>query len=486
MKGDSHCWSLLASLIFVAACFAWATGRWSPHHVADTPSYLQYPFDSLAGSLNSIRTPGYPLFVSIIRLTMGLSAVPAMQWLIACVAAWWFAIEMGRWSASTIAVWGSAFSIVFGCTSLDHQSTVSTDALAASIGVCSVTCLLRWIRRGRGFWDGVVIVGFCFTAIMIRPAYLAIIVWVAAMGTLLKTNTKLADAPEPHHTIGFPGRLISSLWVAGACLSLVLGWMTLRWIVVNDFGMLPFGHQNLAGVTLQLVSDEELFQLAKEDPAGEIERLVNAFVNQRRQALTNGFEFQSGPGLPTMTMENQWNDLIYQAVVPATIALSPDDPIERHRLIGRMNRLIVQRYPHRYVHWLLLSARRSIWGIAADLLMNPVFLTVGGLLATVWFCIAIQNQGRDSACISVVQRMSDELHPADRCDVRPSVGGTSIVTLAALVAFSYAAVMIGFVILSSPPLGRFADAGAILIPSWLVIWVSEATRFRSIVNEKLS
>lgn len=525
LKGDRQRWSLLVTLIVVAVCFAWATGRLSPHHVADTPSYLQYPLDSLSDAMASIRTPGYPIFVGLIQQCLGLDAVPAVQWLIACVAAWWFGTEMGRWSASPIAVWGSAFSILFGCTFLDHQSTLATDAVAASIGVCVVASLLRWIRRGRSFWDGAAIVALCCTAIMIRPAYLAIIVWVGLMGTLLTWQRNPPDAPEQRGAIGLRRRLMSSTWVAGACVGMVLVWMTLRWVVVDDFGMLPFGHQNLAGLTLQLVSDDELLELAGNPSVGDDDELTKTLVgeilNQRSQAIASGFDLRPGPGLPTLVMENQWNDLIYQAVVPASLALWPDDPIERHRVVGRLNRSIIQQYPLRYARWLLLAIRRSVWGIAADILMNPVFLCVGGLLSAGWFYQSIRDQNggprghRLRAGIAISERKSSSHSPSlganPRSDVavddawnagnRPNgqecsftnqqgepvaPSCISIVTMSALVAFSYASVMVGFVILSSPPLGRFADAGAILIPSWLMIWVCEAASGRSNSAEKQS
>ena len=37
----------------------------------------------------------------------------------------------------------------------------------------------------------------------------------------------------------------------------------------------------------------------------------------------------------------------------------------------------------------------------------------------------------------------------------------------AIVAITYLAMKLGFVILTSPPIGRFADAAAIFLPAWL-------------------
>ena len=41
-------------------------------------------------------------------------------------------------------------------------------------------------------------------------------------------------------------------------LAPMLGWMSVRYVTVGDFAIAPFGHQNLAGVLVQLVSDDEL------------------------------------------------------------------------------------------------------------------------------------------------------------------------------------------------------------------------------------
>jgi hypothetical protein len=51
-----------------------------------------------------------------------------------------------------------------------------------------------------------------------------------------------------------------------------------------------------------------------------------------------------------------------------------------------------------------------------------------------------------------------------------------------IIALSYAAMKLCFVILTSPPIGRFADAAGILIPSCAIVvarWRGEGDFFRS-------
>lgn len=464
-KNERHR-SLLAILIFASLSFAAATGRLTPHHVDDTPSYLAYPFDSLSSALNSIRTPGYPLVLQSLQRTVGLAAVPAFQWIVLCIAAWCFAMELRQWKASRLAMWVSAFAIVFGCTSLDHQSTLATDALAATVGVGTVASTLRWIRRGHRHIDAVIMISAAMFAIMLRPAYLPIVVWIGCVGIVLMPPLE-AFSPT------LKSRVFSVTRVWACCGLLLLGWMTMRWMVVDDFGLLPFGHQNLAGLTLQMVSDEELKEIAKEDSDPMTMRLVNQVLAERHRgwaSLDSGSElplgdsFQPGPGLSTMTIERQWNEVIYRAAVPASFHLYPSDPVTRHRVIGHLNRQIVQRYPVRYLRWLALAFRRAVWGTAANILMNPLFFCFWLIAGFFWIANVITNQPW-----RVNDRDNRHKPPLGSEDSK-----STIVTLLAVIAISYSVVMVSFVVLTSPPLGRFADASAILIPCWLMTWACEA------------
>ena len=91
---------LLAAILVVTIGYAWMTGRLSPHMVDDTPSYLNYPLDSLRGSLLSSRTPGYPVFLKVIGSTVGLGWVPLVQWVVSGLAAWAVAIELKSYGSS--------------------------------------------------------------------------------------------------------------------------------------------------------------------------------------------------------------------------------------------------------------------------------------------------------------------------------------------------------------------------------------------------
>ncbi|QDT06436.1 hypothetical protein K227x_48460 [Rubripirellula lacrimiformis] len=446
---------------------AWVTGRCEPHHVDDTFSYLNYPFDSLGSALRSIRTPGYPIFLRSVIAVVGESAIPVLQILLHAVAAWWLGIELRRRGTATSVAIASALAVALGCTFMDHVSTLATDAPAASMGVMAAVAMLRWDRLGQPWGASIGIALFSILAISLRPAYLSLAPWALVCGICLWFRASRAAGPSdvnrPHSSSAMrsAGRGWSGAWrpvaVAPAIITVaVIAWMGLRGAVVGDFGVLPFGHQNLAGLTIQLVDDDEL--IALDHPSSP---LAHAIIRHRRQRIADGYQFPGGNptgdrSVETMTIEGRWNDLIYQAVVPAAREIYGDDTIANHNAIASMNRQIVSEYPLRYAKWLLLGARRAAWAMAADIVMHPLFLVAMVLAAVgeLWRLLlgrkivrVINDDGIDTLCI---------------------------------VALTYAVAQVGFVILTSPPLGRFTDAAAILVPAWIAAKVVQ--HFRSMTD----
>ena len=82
---------------------AFLTGRLTPIHVPDTHSYLEYPFGSLTGIGEAIRTPGYPIWLLFFKSTFGLKFVPAAQVFVHSIAAWAMFRELIRWG---MGAWG--------------------------------------------------------------------------------------------------------------------------------------------------------------------------------------------------------------------------------------------------------------------------------------------------------------------------------------------------------------------------------------------
>mgnify|MGYP003667776658 CR=1 FL=1 len=410
---------------------AWLSGRLEPHFVSDSTSYLDYSFSSLDAIGRSIRTPGYPLWLLAIRSTVGLAFIPLAQVIVHATAASWFAIELRRQGLGARDCIVAGIAIAVGCTAMDHINTVSTDAIAASVGVMVATALLRFSTAADSWRWATAVVVLSVIAIMLRPAYLFLIPWLMVAGSLLGRI----------HGQSWKRSLGNSLLVSVATLVPILAWMGLRLVAVNDFGILPFGHQNLAGVLVQLLSDEELRALP-----GDAAAMGESIVSEQQDLAAAGHTFAAGETGATMTIDARWDEMTYFVVVPAAQSLAGDDPVAQHNAIKAMNQEIIRQYPQRYMVWIAKNGRRGAWAIAADIVMHPIFLSaILGLAA--WLIYASAS---GIPCSGVVDN------------------GIAMRSLT-IISLTYLLAKLGFVILTSPGIGRFSDAAAIFLPAWLAV-----------------
>ncbi|KAA5545958.1 hypothetical protein FYK55_03330 [Roseiconus nitratireducens] len=432
-----------ALLALIGLTLAAVSGRLAVHTVNDTPSYVDYPFESLDQALSSIRSPGYPLFLRLVELTVGLDAVPLLQLLLHVLAVWVLIEELLARQMAAPAAWMAALCVLVGCTAADHLSTISTDAPAASLGVICAVGLMHATRTGsRAVWIAAGVC--CLLTIAVRPAYLFLIPWFAVVGWMLAVHDDRLVPDPAGDTSSRQRPRYHGCVVAAVVLVALLSWMALRKVRVGEFGLLPFGHQNLSAVLVQTVSPQTLRGLSGD--GGELASRVADRLEQ------DGYELPVDGGLPTMTLEAQWDRINYFVILPIAQDLERDrdaggsgDPfnVRVHRRIGAMNRQILASHGRGYLRWLPLAARRAVWGIVADIAMHPVFLAMillGGL--------------------TLVVRIT--MHP-NRSPLHVPEGWTALT----LVGLTYAGFKLALIILSSPPLGRFADAAAIFLPAVL-------------------
>ena len=415
---------------------AWASGRLQPHYVPDSPSYLEYPLDSLDAACRSYRTPGYPIWLRMIIGIGGVGLVPVFQVTAHATAVFVLITELRRWSMPWIQLVAVAIAVGLGCTPTDHINTISTDALAASLGVATAAMALRWSRLRATVSSIIAVVAVAFVTIMVRPAYLFLIPWLFVAGWLLGQLRSIDSGTEDRQSI-----VRSSLALAIFTLIPILGWMTLRYAVVRDFGMLPFGHQNLAGILVQLATDDELNQIQ-----GDASDLAREVVKEKSRLAATGHTFPDGEPGATMTIDARWDEMTYFVVIPAAERIVRDDRIAQHNKIAELNRTIIKTWPQRYAFWLIKSARRGAWAIAADIVMHPVFIT--GILLSIVLVLFRAGTGWQAAHIATPQPATSAL---------------------AIIALTYMIMKVGFVILTSPAIGRFSDAAAIFLPAWLAV-----------------
>lgn len=432
----------VASAIIVAAL----TGRLTVHLVNDSPSYLEYPFDSLTSALLSIRTPGYPLFLAIVTSLFGLAAVPFVQVTLHAVASWALSQALITREMSARAATACGICVLFGCTAADHINTVSTDAMAASLGVLTAAMILHF-DQSPTLASAALCVTFAAIAIFVRPAYLFLVPWIVIIECTLSWRQPAART-----------RILGGLGIAGGVAFFVFAWIGLRGALVSDFGIAPFGHQNLSAVMVQTVSPKTLRSLPGE--SGQLGRLVADRLEEQGFVLPE----RDGGSIATMTLEQQWGKINYFVVWPiAREEFKQQDtsnavaaPVLVHRRLAKFNRDIFFASPMGYARWLVLAVRRSVWGSAANIAMHPFFF-VSILSAFAWLTIRS------------MRRLGSAAEPPLTFRCSKAWSAFAIITV------SYAVMKIGFVVLTSPPIGRFADAGAIFFPALAAAFLFECS-----------
>ncbi|MEM8913739.1 MAG: hypothetical protein AAGC97_18415 [Planctomycetota bacterium] len=438
------------------------TGRLHHHTVNDTASYSQYDWSSRVTVASQTRMPGYPLIVRCVAwmtptAATAFQSIVVIQVTLHALAVSLFAGELAHRHAPT--PWILVMSTVLAVcpTFWDHVNTIATDSPAMSVGIIVATMVLRSYRLHASFRDDLIIGAIALIAITLRPAYLFLIPWLVLV-------TLFPPASSPTRVIR--QRLTSSALVVAVPLSFILVWCSFRWVAVNDFGLLPFGHQNMAAVTTQLLDADELRDLPGE--SGQL----GALIADRRIVLSRSrdgrLDVSAADGLDlrptvdaasradsTMTLESRWDAMTYLVVIPAAAQIA-NSPIQQHRRLADLDRMIVSRYPARYLRWVLLAIRRGIWGGLANIAMHPVYLSIGCIVgAAIWCCTVTGSTSR-----LIAKRSA-------RWDSKDLFQGTF--TPITLISLTYAMTSIGFVALTSPLIGRFSDAAMALVPVWLAI-----------------
>lgn len=437
----------LVYLVFGALAYfaAWGAGGFSPHYVPDSPSYLDYPLDSFDSAFRSVRTPGYPIALELFEVTIGIHWVPIAQILLHVLACSLLARELSDWRITFRASLVVGFTVLLGCTFTDNYRTIATDLPALSFAMLAICGSLRQLRRPTGRLGWILFVLFAAIAVSMRPAYLFLVAWPVVMSVLISRQLRWSFR--------------SGLWQGfklGSGLGLcIVAWMGARWWTVGDFGVAPFGHQNLSGVLVQLLTKEEL-QALRGGPAD----LVEAVTQKRKELRQIGKEFETGPAIATMTLDAQWHDAMYQWIVPAANSIHESDSIAQHHALADLDRAILTTFPQRYFLWLAKAFRQATWTVAADLLMHPLFL-----LAIV--CITVDQLWFLCSGVSLFDWWF--ARPESSSNAQVTTPSASPLAMLSALALSFLLCKVCFVILTSPPIGRFVDAAAVFLPGWLFL-----------------
>ena len=351
-------------------------------------------------------------------------------------SAWGVAVQLTRWMPPVRC-------LAVSCPFWDHGSTIATDAPTASIaGLVGVMTLVGW-RRGFDWPVTISLAVATLGAISFRPSALYLIgavcasIWLRPKMRSINLTDRVITPVRATAVYMIPIVIVLAAWC---------GW---RGYMTGDFGLLPFGHINLAGVTIQLVDAQELRAIGPRNPVA-YEILLNPRYRPRAGS--------------TMELESRWDAQSYAVAAAAAshaggAGSGGGDAVHINRVLGGLNRAIIMSQPGRYLGWVLMAIRRGIWGSLANLAMHPIHLIVGlGL---------------------VIVAIRQIVWP--RCGGAAD-GGEDLCRSLFLLAVLHAACLTGFVALSSPAIGRLVDPGWIFVPVWAIVTTLDFLRSNGAVD----
>jgi hypothetical protein len=272
--------------------------------VPDSGGYLNLanlPLDAdrwLEKVLGATRTYGYPLFLKVVGWRSpeheAVAAAHLVCYILAILLFWY---GLCRFSGRPwLAFW--AATPLFYAEILSLLAPISADILAASMAIVSLGLLLWLARRPRNPALWLLLAGAVTYTYHVRPAYLYMLPLVPLLGVGLRWLL-----PEE--------RRLHWRWGLGLVLAVALPFLaysSLRWVVMDHFGLVSFGGYNLAGVATPLLDETLIAELPEED-----RELAGLVVEKRRELglETVGWE------TPMRRWHDQFNRSVWSAAVPA-------------------------------------------------------------------------------------------------------------------------------------------------------------------------
>jgi hypothetical protein len=220
----------------------------------DSKSYVEFPFDDLAGVLGNERTFGYAAFIKLIQLgSPDFGLLPPVQMVIFLLAVPFFYHALTVYGFSK---WGAFFvaSPILYCRLLrEYFPYIMTDVLAASLSLIAVGFFLLLLSDYRRLfrWAGFIV--SVFLAYQVRPVYLFLLPMFTVLALVL-----IPFREEGHAWKRYLGKY--AVGVAIACFLPFALFCALRYVAVGHFGLVSFAGINLVGITTQFLSKDAVKQ----------------------------------------------------------------------------------------------------------------------------------------------------------------------------------------------------------------------------------
>lgn len=345
------------ALFFVQAAFALYLARFR-HPVLPGlgDHYFNIPLLPLSESLSSVRTLGYPLFHAFMaRAGWGLDAYPAVQMvlLLPCVFVFWWGLR--AYGLSGLAAL-AAVSPLFWMAPVE---LVMPETPAKCFAIATIGFVL-WAAGTRRIVAYAGLAASIFLAYQMRPAFLFLVVFVPVAWLVLYTRRwGLLDPCQWAR---------NALWTAAASIVPLLLFCFLRLVIVGHFGLVSFGGQNTVGIAVEMLSPEAIDQLPVRD------RPLALVLHRARVAWPTP-RFLTTQGVP-----DDWNDAAIQYAaninrIARTMQAkfpSPDageDNVGQDKALSHMSTGVFRARPDLYAAWLMAAALEGA-KVATELLLG--------------------------------------------------------------------------------------------------------------------
>ncbi len=421
---------LLLLLSFCTYGFLLRSGRLDLQIAPDSKDYLQYQVASLTDVLSSIRTPAYPLFLKLVSSTVGIELLPTIQWFlwILVVLIFYLALLSGGFRRATALV--ATAPMVLASAQVEFAAHVLADSMAVSLSVVAVGSCVAWGKEGTVRWLGLATFA-SLASILTRPAFLFLIPCLPLL--TLVVNWLSNDSRT------FRALLIQrGLPMLAATLLPFFTYCSLRYVVVNEFGLVSFAGHNIIGIAAQSLEPNDIHSLPD-----SVKTLARDILDRRE------VHPQYHPPKDYETMESNFNPMVWQIAVPAAKSIVGNDTLEVDRSLSILARSSMLRHPGFYIRWLIWNAktafRRTLEVLAHDLgIQLALVLFVGmAILSSLRF-------GGKSATLDddwvLLKHQSRELF------------------LLLWISILFWAMGMGLVILVEPSLTRYVQSVSVLLP----------------------
>lgn len=477
-------WIVLQGFVF-GGVLGW-TGRLEPERAADTGSYERFPFGSLSSALSHARTFGYPAFLQISgALAPEYRAVPVCHWIAHVLAVggfYWGLRHVLRCPWTSLAAASSLF-----CSNviLRYLSALTADSLASSGSILTIGFLLRGVAAESpsqplnaesptessvetAGWARWLPLGLAtFATYQIRPAYLFLVPLLPVLGWLLLRLLRFRK-PLPTREPHVSSRPVSSRPVSSRrtvvalsawCLLPLLAFCSLRWLVVGQFSLVSFSGNNLAGVVGVFLTAEMVPEL----PA-DLRPLAKAALERRRQVAESDPSFSAAFTLDYMEIEKRFDASTWRVFVESARGIYGDDQKQINSQLRRLATAIVRARPKYYLIWLGKAAWRGVYMIVSEIVANPMYLLLLGLLAAVHGRYVVLRLRALAGAQRGARRGMAQPGSSAESEREELIEASTLL----LVAISFAATKLLLVIITSPPLGRFMDPAGVFLPTVIV------------------